>query len=132
MRPNIHSIIELVSLKTLEKAPVCCIFVRRGRSLALYKKGLKLYSEAIVAIFNYIISKINIKKTSYKVGQRLYSRTKRSALFLEKEIFVNEIKHFRVRVEGAPIKKAVILSESALQNEEYKALENNSKIETLL
>ena len=85
-----------------------------------------------MAIFNYIISKINIKKTSYKVGQRLYSRTKRSALFLEKEIFVNEIKHFRVRVEGAPIKKAVILSESALQNEEYKALENNSKIETLL
>ena len=91
-----------------------------------------MYLEATVAMFNYILSKINSKKTSYQVGQRLYSRTKRNALFLEKEIFVNEIKHFRVRIEGAPIKKAVILSESALQNEKYKALENNSKIETLL
>ena len=96
------------------------------------QKRPKMYLEATVAMFNYILSKINSKKTSYQVGQRLYSRTKRNALFLEKEIFVNEIKHFRVRIEGAPIKKAVILSESALQNEKYKALENNSKIETLL
>ena len=85
-----------------------------------------------MAMFTYILSKINSKKTPYQVGQRLYSRTKRNALFLEKEIFVNEIKHFRVRIEGAPIKKAVILSESALKNEKYKTLENNSKIETLL
>ena len=79
-----------------------------------------------------LFSIINSKKPSYHVGQRLYSTTKRNALFLEKEIFVNEIKHFRVRIEGAPIKKAVILSESALQNEKYKALESKSKIETLL
>ena len=52
--------------------------------------------------------------------------------FLEKEIFVNEIKHIRVRIVGVPIKKAVILSESAVQNEKYKALESKSKIETLL
>ena len=75
---------------------------------------------------------LNNKKPAYNVGQRLYSRTKRNSLFLEKEIFVNEIKHFRVSIEGAPIKKAVILSESALQNDQYKALENKSKIETLL
>ena len=52
--------------------------------------------------------------------------------FLEKEIFVNEIKHFRVSIEGSPIKKAVILSENALQKDQYKALENKSKTETLL
>ena len=75
---------------------------------------------------------LNSKKPAYHVGQLLYSRTKRKSLFLEKELFVNEIKHFRVRIEGAPIKKAVILSESALQNEKYKALESKSKIETLL
>ena len=91
-----------------------------------------MYSEAIVVMFNYILSKINSKKTSYQVGQRLYSRTKLNALFLEKEIFVNEIKHFRVSIEGSPIKKAVILSENALQNDQYKVLENKSKTETLL
>ena len=104
----------------------------RGRSLALYKKGLKLKSEAKVTLFNLLLSKLNSKKPAYHVGQRLYSRTKRNALLLEKEIFVNEIKHYRVSIEGAPIKKAVILSESALQNDQYKALENKSKIETLL
>ena len=83
-------------------------------------------------MFNYILSKINSKKTSYQVGQRLYSRTKRNALFLKKEIFVNEIKHFRVSIEGSPIKKAVILSENALQKDQYKAIENKSKTKTLL
>ena len=91
-----------------------------------------MYSEALVTNFNYILSKINSKKTSYQVGQRLYSRTKRNALFLEKEIFVNEIEHFRVSIKGSSIKKAVILSENALQNDQYKALENKSKTETLL
>ena len=85
-----------------------------------------------MALLNVCFSKLFSKKTAYHVGQRLYSRTKRNALLLEKEIFVNKIKHFRVSVEGAPIKKAVILSESALQDDQYKALENKSKIETLL
>tara|TARA_A100001388_G_C28309537_1_gene284702 strand:+ start:254 stop:511 length:258 start_codon:yes stop_codon:yes gene_type:complete len=85
-----------------------------------------------VALFNLILSKLNSKKPAYNVGQRLYSRTKRNALVLEKEIFVNEIKHFRVSIEGSLIKKAVILSESALQNDQYKVLENKSKTETLL
>ena len=65
------------------------------------------------------------------MGQRLYSRTKRNALLLEKEIFVNDIKHFRVSIEGAPIKKAVILSESALQDDEYKEFENRLEIVNL-
>ena len=91
-----------------------------------------MFSEAIVALFKLILSKLKRKKYAYDVGQRLYSRTKRNALLLEKEIFVNEIKHFRVSIEGSPIKKAVILSESALQNDQYKALENKSKTETLL
>ena len=65
------------------------------------------------------------------MGQRLYSRTKRNALLLEKEIFVYDIKHYRVSIEGAPIKKAVILSENALQNDKYIAFENRSKLETL-
>ena len=85
-----------------------------------------------MALFNLILSKLNSKKPAYNVGQRLYSRTKRNALVLEKEIFVNEIKHFRVSIEGSLIKKAVILSESALQNDQYKAIENKSKTETLL
>ena len=91
-----------------------------------------MFSEAVVALFNLILSKLNSKKPVYNVGQRLYSRTKRNALFLEKEIFVNKIKHFRVSIEGSPIKKAVILSENALQNDQYKAHENKSKTETLL
>ena len=85
-----------------------------------------------MALFNLILSKLNSKKPAYNVGQRLYSRTKRNALVLEKEIFVNEIKHFRVSIEGSLIKKAVILSESASQNDQYKAIENKSKTETLL
>ena len=85
-----------------------------------------------MAVLNYIYSKLNSKKPGYNVGQRLYSRTKRNALLLEKEIFVNEIKHFRVSIEGSPIKKAVILSESALQNDQYKALENKTNTEPLL
>ena len=70
-------------------------------------------------LINTFFSMLNSKRPDYHVGQQLYSRTKRKSLFLEKEIFVNEIKHFRVRIEGAPIKIAVILSESALQNEKY-------------
>ena len=85
-----------------------------------------------MTVLNAIFSKLISKKPAYYVGQRLYSRTRRKALILEKEIFVNEIKHFRVSIEGAPIKKAIILSESALQNDHYKALKNKSKIETLL
>ena len=85
-----------------------------------------------MTILNVFFSKLNIKRPAYHEGQTLYSRTKSNALLLEKEIFVNEIKHFRVSIEGAPIKKSVILSESALQNDKYKALENKSKIETLL
>jgi hypothetical protein len=37
-----------------------------------------------------------------------------------------------VSIEGSPIKKAVILSESALQNDQYRVFEDRSKIETLL
>ena len=85
-----------------------------------------------MTLFNAIFSKLNNKKSTYNVGQRLYSKTKRNALLLEKEIFVNEIKHFRVSIDGSPIKKAVILSESALQNDQYRVLEDKSKVETLL
>ena len=91
-----------------------------------------MFSEAIVALLNLILSKLKSNKSAYNVGQRLYSRTKRNALLLEKEIFVNEIKHFRVSIEGSPIKKTLILSENALQNDQYKAHENKSKTETLL
>ena len=115
----------------LEKALVCFGISQRGRSLALYKKRPQMFSEAIVVLFNLIFSKLNSKKTTYCVGQRLYSRTKRNSLLLEKEIFVNDIKHFRVSIEGAPIKKAIILSENALHNDKYKAFKNKSKIETL-
>ena len=85
-----------------------------------------------MTLLNAIFSKLNNKKTSYNVGQRLYSKTKRNALRLEKELFVNEIKHFRVSIEGSPIKKAIILSESALQNDQYRVFEDRSKVETLL
>ena len=65
-----------------------------------------MFSEAVVAFLNLILSKLNSKKPVYNVGQRLYSRTKRNALLLEKEIFVNEIKHFRVSIEGVTDKKS--------------------------
>ena len=76
-----------------------------------------MFSEAIVALFNLKFFKFHSKKITYSVGQKLYPRTERKALPLEKEIFVNDIKHFRVSIEGAPIKKAVILSENALRND---------------
>ena len=85
-----------------------------------------------MTLLNTIFSKLNNKKTSFSVGQRLYSKIKRNALLLEKEIVVNDIKHFRVSIEGAPIKKAVILSETALQNDQYRVFKDKSKIETLL
>ena len=83
-------------------------------------------------MLNTFFSMLNSKRPAYHLGQQLYSRTKRKSLFLEKEIFVNEIKHFRVSIEGAPIKKAVILSETALQNDQYRVFKDKSKIETLL
>ena len=43
---------------------------------------------------------------------------------------VNDNKDYSYELKK--IKKAVILSESALQNDQYKALENKSKIETML
>ena len=78
------------------------------------------------------ISRIfNKKKLSYQVGQRLYSSKKRKSLVLEREIFVNDIKHFRVRIEGMAIKKAVILSENAIFQDHYKHIEDISDKELL-
>ena len=83
------------------------------------------------------MSEFFIELFSEEIPANLQNKTRKDFFqnlkeFLEKEIFVNEIKHFRVSIDGAPIKKAVILSESALQNDQYKALENKSKTETLL
>jgi hypothetical protein len=50
---------------------------------------------------------------------------------LEREIFVNDIKHFRVRIEGMTIKKAVILSEDAIFDDHYKHIEDISDKEIL-
>ena len=82
--------------------------------------------EAIVTFLAKILTKLTSKKSAYQVGQRLYSDTKRQSLILEREIFVNEIKHFRVRIEGMTIKRNVILSESALLQDHYKSIEGAS------
>ena len=79
-----------------------------------------------MTFFDKILTKLNGKKLAYQVGQRLYSNKKRKCLILEREIFVNEIKHFRVRIEGMTIKKAVILSENALLQDQYKSVEDMS------
>ena len=78
-----------------------------------------LFLDKISTIFNK-------KKLSYQVGQRLYSSKKRKSLVLEREIFVNDIKHFRVRIEGMTIRKAVILSENAIFQDHYKHIEDIS------
>ena len=79
------------------------------------------------------ISTIFIKnKPAYQVGQRLYSNKKRKSLVLEREIFVNDIKHFRVRIEGMTIKKAIILSENALLQDHFKHIEDMSDEKILL
>ena len=83
-----------------------------------------LFLDKISTIFNK-------KKLSYQVGQRLYSSKKRKSLVLEREIFVNDIKHFRVRIEGMAIKKAVILSENAIIQDHYKHIEDISDKEIL-
>ena len=85
-----------------------------------------------MTFFDKILTKFSGKKLSYQVGQRLYSNKKRNALVLEREIFVNNIKHFRVRIEGMKVKKAVILSEVALLEDQYKSAENISEKEILL
>ncbi len=78
------------------------------------------------------ISKMfNKNKSAYQVGQRLYSSKKRKSLVLEREMFVNDIKHFRVRIEGMTIKKAVILSEDAIFEDHYKHIEDISDKEIL-
>ena len=74
----------------------------------------------------------NKNKPAYQVGQRLYSSKKRKSLVLEREIFVNDIKHFRVRIEGMTIKKAVILSENAIFQDNYKHIEDISDKKILL
>ena len=79
-----------------------------------------------MTFFDKILTKLNSRKLAYQVGQRLYSYKKRKSLVLEREIFVNEIKHFRVRIEGVAIKKAVILSENALLQDQYKSVEDIS------
>ena len=46
--------------------------------------------------------------------------------------FVNDIKHFRVRIEGMTIKKAKILSENALLQDHFKHIEDISDKKILL
>ena len=84
-----------------------------------------------MTFFDKILAKISGKKLSYQVGQRLYSNKKRKSLVLERKIFVNDIKHFRVRIEGMKVKKAVILSEVALLEDQYKSAEDISEKEIL-
>ena len=81
---------------------------------------------------NKISTIFNKSKPAYKVGQRLYSNKKRKSLVLEREIFVNDIKHFRVRIQGMTIKKAIILSENALLQDRYKHKEDISDKKILL
>ena len=90
------------------------------------------FIEANMTFYDKLLTKLTGKKLSYQVGQRLYSNKKRKSLVLEREIFVNEIKHFRVRIEGMTIKKAVILSENALLEDQYKRVEDISNKEILL
>ena len=71
-----------------------------------------------------ISTMFNKNKQAYQVGQRLYSNKKRKSLVLEREIFVNDIKHFRVHIVGMTIKKAIILSEIALLEDQYKSIED--------
>ena len=85
-----------------------------------------------MTFYDKLLTKLTRKKLSYQVGQRLYSNKKRKSLVLEREIFVNEIKHFRVRIEGMTIKNAVILSENALLEDQYKRVEDISNKEILL
>ena len=84
-----------------------------------------------MTFFEKILTKLHSKKLGYQVGQRLYSSKKRKSLILEREIYVNQIKHFRVRIEGLAIKKAVILSEIALLEDQYKSVELMSEKELL-
>ena len=80
-----------------------------------------------MTFFEQILTKLTSKKSVYQVGQRLYSDKRRKSLTLEREIFVNEIRHFRVRIEGMTIKKNVILSENALLEDHYKCIEGASE-----
>ena len=103
----------------------------RGRSPALLKKRPLLFQKGKMTFLNKISTMFFRNKSAYQVGQRLYSSKKRKSLVLEREIFVNDIKHFRVRIEGMKVKKAVILSEVALLEDHYKSVEDISEKEIL-
>ena len=79
-----------------------------------------------------ISTMFNKSKPDYKVGQRLYSNKTRKSLILEREIHVNDIKHFRVRIEGMTIKKDIILSENALLQDHFEHIEEISDKKILL
>ena len=55
------------------------------------------------------------KDVSFTVGQRIYSKVNGSVCSIKREIKLNNIKHYEIRIENDVTKREIILSEHALR-----------------
>tara|TARA_Y100001960_G_C14246206_1_gene620643 strand:- start:343 stop:552 length:210 start_codon:yes stop_codon:yes gene_type:complete len=55
------------------------------------------------------------KDVSFTVGQRIYSKVNGSVCSIKREIKLNNIKHYEIRIENDVTRREIILSEHALR-----------------
>ena len=55
------------------------------------------------------------KEVSFTVGQRIYSKVNGSVCSIKREIKLNNIKHYEIRIENDVTRREIILSEHALR-----------------
>ena len=55
------------------------------------------------------------KDVSFTVGQRIYSKVNGSVCSIKREIKLNNLKHYEIRIENDVTRREIILSEYALR-----------------
>ena len=65
-----------------------------------------------MSFLNYIFKS---KDVSFTVGQRIYSKVNGSVCSIKREIKLNNIKHYEIRIENDVTRREIILSEYALR-----------------
>ena len=56
------------------------------------------------------------KEVSFTVGQRIHSKANGSVCTIKREIKLNNITHYEIRIENDVTRREIILSEYALRN----------------
>ena len=57
----------------------------------------------------------NSKEVSFSVGQKIYSKANGSVCSIKREIKLNNIKNYEIRIENDVTRREIILSEYALR-----------------